>query len=363
MTKVHDHDLVPAPERRHIRVERKPVRDRHGAEVPSLHNVWITLANEAELNSYTTDAVKEVILAFREASNDRAAVCVVFTGAGTRAFCSGGNTREYAERYAGRPGEYRQYMRLFNDMVTSILTCDKPVICRVNGLRVGGGQEIGMACDFSIAQDLARFGQAGPKHGSVPDGGSTDFLHLFVGIEQAMLSCACATDLWSAHKAQRLGLVSEIVPALRVEGKLVANPLVETERWLDEHGRVVLGDSKHGAALAAGKAMLERGTIDLGELDRAVDRLATRLLHTFPECLVKTLESLRKKKLEHWDRNKETNRAWLALNMVTEARAGFTAFEAGGTREIDFVALRSRLAEGAPWDDALWRDLIPGRRS
>ena len=57
-------------------------------------------------------------------------------------------------------------MRLFNDMVSSILACDKPVVCRVNGMRVGGGQEIGMACDYSIAQDLARFGQAGPKHGS-----------------------------------------------------------------------------------------------------------------------------------------------------------------------------------------------------
>ena len=59
-------------------------------------------------------------------------------------------------------------MRLFNDMVTGILTCDKPVINRVNGMRVGGGQEIGMACDFSIASDLARFGQAGPRHGSAP---------------------------------------------------------------------------------------------------------------------------------------------------------------------------------------------------
>ena len=66
-------------------------------------------------------------------------------------------------------------MRIFNDMVSTILQCDKPVICRVNGIRVGGGQEIGMACDFSIASDLALFSQAGPKHGSAPDGGTTDF--------------------------------------------------------------------------------------------------------------------------------------------------------------------------------------------
>lgn len=217
-----------------------------------------------------------------------------------------------------------------------------------------------MACDFSVAQDLARFGQAGPKHGSAPDGGSTDFLHLFVGIEQAMASCACATDLWSAHKAYRLGLLTEVVPALRVNGTLVPNPLVETGRWVDGAGRIVYGEPHAPADLAAGKRLLEQGVIDLGELDRAVDRLATRLLMTFPDCLTKTIESLRKKKLEHWDRNRETNRAWLALNMMTEAKSGFRAFEAGGSREVDFIALRQRLAQGATWDDpALAEAIMP----
>ena len=61
-------------------------------------------------------------------------------------------------------------MELFNHMVDSILACKKPVICRVNGMRVAGGQEIGMACDLAIASDLAIFGQAGPRHGSAPGG-------------------------------------------------------------------------------------------------------------------------------------------------------------------------------------------------
>ena len=126
--------------------------------------------------------VKSVILAFHRASMENNVVAVIFTGSGNKAFCTGGNTREYAENYAGRPSAYLKYMRLFNDMVSGILGCDKPVICRVNGMRIGGGQEIGMACDYSIAQDLARFGQAGPKHGSAPDGGSTDFLPLFTGL-------------------------------------------------------------------------------------------------------------------------------------------------------------------------------------
>ncbi|MBI5516976.1 MAG: 6-oxocyclohex-1-ene-1-carbonyl-CoA hydratase [Deltaproteobacteria bacterium] len=355
---MHDHDLVGTQDYKHVRVTRHRVLDARGNPARGLHNVWITLNNPKELNAYTTDAVKEVILAFRAASNDRAAVCVVFTGEGDRAFCSGGNTREYAERYAGRPQEYRQYMRLFNDMVSSILSCDKPVLCRVNGLRVAGGQEIGMACDYSIAQDLARFGQAGPRHGSAPDGGSTDFLHLFIGIEHAIRSCTTC-ELWSAHKMHRLGLLTELAPGLKVDGAYVPNPLVET-RWVDELGRIVYGESLEGGALANGKRTLERGVVDLSALDHAVDRIATRLLYTFPECTTKTLESLRKKKLEHWDRNRESNRAWLALNMLTEAKAGFTAFESGGAREVDFLELRRRLAEGAAWSDpALWEAIMP----
>ena len=93
---------------------------------------------------------------------DRRVVAVVFTATGDKAFCTGGNTREYAEYYAGNPQEYKQYMRLFNDMIDSILRCDKPVINRVNGMRVAGGQEIGMACDFSDRGGHRRLRPGGP---------------------------------------------------------------------------------------------------------------------------------------------------------------------------------------------------------
>jgi 6-oxo-cyclohex-1-ene-carbonyl-CoA hydrolase len=307
--------------------------------------------------------VKGVILGMRRASGDRGCVAVVLTGSGNRAFCTGGNTAEYAEYYAGRPEEYRQYMRLFNDMVSAILTCDKPVICRVNGMRIAGGQEIGMACDFSVAQDLALFGQAGPRHGSAPDGGSTDFLPLFVGAEAAMESCTLCRP-WSAHKAYRLGLLSRIVPALKIDGVFLPNPLVTTDRLLDGFGRIVHGEPKEGAELAAAKATLKRGEVDLSQLDAEVDSLVLSLAMTMPGCLSKTLESVRKHKLEHWDRNRESNRAWLALNMMTEGRAGFRAFHEGSRdrREVDFLLLRRRLAEGRSWDDKLLEELLTGVR-
>ena len=192
-----DHDLELPDATPGLLYEAVPLRDPESHPVPGLHVVRITLDNPTQLNSYTTAMVKGVIGGLRRASNDRACVAVVFTGSGNRAFCTGGNTAEYATYYAGHPEEYRQYMRLFNDMVTAILHCDKPVICRVNVMRIGGGQEIGMACDFSVTQDLALFGQAGPKHGSAPDGGSTDFLPLYVGIEAATASCTLCVP-WSA---------------------------------------------------------------------------------------------------------------------------------------------------------------------
>ena len=69
---------------------------------------------------------------------------------------------------------------------------------------------------------------------------------------------------------------------------------------------------------------------------------------------------MRKHKLEHWDQNRESNRAWLALNMMTEGRAGFRAFHEGAKerREVDFLVLRRRLADGAAWDDELLEDTL-----
>lgn len=360
-TTLKDHTLAAQFSTDGVRFEKRPARMPDGTPVDGLFNAWITLDNPRQYNSYTTEMVKGTILAFRAASTARDVVAVVFTGSGDKAFCTGGNTAEYAEYYAGNPQEYRQYMRLFNDMVSAILGCDKPVICRVNGMRIGGGQEIGMACDFSVAQDLARFGQAGPKHGSAAIGGATDFLPLMIGVEHAIES-GTLCEHWSAHKAYRMGMLHDIVPALKVDGRFVPNPLVVTDRYVDEWGRLVLGEPKTGAALAEGRALLARGSIDLSLLDEKVEQLCGKLMLTFPECLTKSFEELRKPKIDAWNRNKEDSRAWLALNMLAEARTGFRAFNEGPRerREIDFVALRQALARGAPWSEDLIESLIPG---
>ena len=83
-----------------------------------------------------------------------------------------------------------------------------------------------------------------------------------------------------------------------------------------------------------------------------------------PGCLAKTIESVRKHKLAHWDKNRETNRAWLGLNMMTEGRAGFRAFNEGEgkDREVDFVKLRRALATGEPWGETLIESVLPANR-
>ncbi len=359
-SRFENHELAPGYEYTDLRYELRPLRRPDGSEVEGLSNAWIWLDNPKQLNSYTTRALAELILALRRASNDPVVQSVVFTAVGDRSFCTGGNTAEYSEHYSGRPDEYRRYMRLFNDAVCALLECDKPVICRVNGMRIGGGQEIGMACDFTVAADTARFGQAGPKHGSAPVGGSTDFLPLYVGWAKAVESCTLC-EPWTAHHALHLGLINGLAPVLRQGGEWVVNPLVVTEARFDDCGRPLYGQLKSGEEYAAAKARLAECETDFSRLDAEVELLAWKLANTMPDCTTYTLEALRRHKLAHWDRNREGHRAWLALNMMTEAKAGFRTFHRAprAEREADFLELRRALAGGARWNDELLARFAP----
>ena len=159
-----------------------------------------------------------------------------------------------------------------------------------------------------------------------------------------MVSCVLC-EPFSAHEAYYMGVITDVVPALKVDGRFIANPLVETNRITDEYGRFVFGKPKTGDALKAGQELMNAApSISAASTTRSKS-LCTKLLYTFPDCTTKTIEELRKPKLDAWNRNKENSRAWLALNMMTEARAGFRAFNEGTRetgREIDFIGLRRR---------------------
>ena len=339
--------------------EKRPLTDPQGTVVPGLYVTWITLNNPKQYNSYTTEMVKGVIAGFKAASGDRSVVAVVFTGVGDKAFCTGGNTVEYSQYYSKRPNEYGEYMDLFNLMVDSILDCKKPVICRVNGMRVAGGQELGMAADIAISSDLAIYGQAGPKHGSAPVGGATDFLPWFLTMEDAMWNCV-SCETWTAYKMKAKNLISKVVPVLKKDGQWVRNPLVVTETYLKD-GEIVYGELKTGAEATAGKELLSQCTTDFERLDQAVQEIVWRFANLFPHCLQMSIDSVRAKKKFFWDQAKLPNRHWLAANMMGEAFLGFHAFstkKTTGADTIDFLKYRQLTAEGALMDDAAFEQVL-----
>jgi 6-oxo-cyclohex-1-ene-carbonyl-CoA hydrolase len=341
--------------------EKRPLKDPEGNVMDGLFVSWIRLNNPKQYNSYTTEMVKGVIAGFENASLDRSVVAAVFTGTGPYSFCTGGNTAEYSEFYSMRPDEYGQYMELFNHMVDSILACKKPVICRVNGMRVAGGQEIGMACDLAIASDLAIFGQAGPRHGSAPDGGSSDFLPWFLGMEDAMWNCV-SCEMWSAYKMKMKTLISKCVPVLKVDGKWVRNPMIITDKYIED-GEIVYGEFKTGEEGKEARAFVKehQPNADFELLDKEVDNMVWTFANLFPACLIKSIDSVRAKKKFFWDYSKNYNRHWLAANMSGEAYLGFGAFNTKritGKDTIDFIKFRQNIADMKTWDMDMFAEVL-----
>ena len=341
--------------------EKRPLTDPKGKVQEGLYVAWIRLNNPKQYNSYTTEMVKGVIAGFENSSLDRSVVAVVFTGTGPYSFCTGGNTKEYSEFYSQRSDEYGQYMELFNHMVDSILACKKPVVCRVNGMRVAGGQEIGMACDLTLSSDLAIFGQAGPRHGSAPDGGSSDFLPWMLSNEDAMWNCV-SCEMWSAYKMKNKNLISKVVPVLKVDGKWVRNPMITTDKYVED-GEIVYGEYKSGDAAKEARAFVKehQPNADFELLDKEIDKVIWTFANLFPGCLIKSIDGIRMKKKYFWDICKNGNRHWLAANMGGEAFLGFGAFNTKkitGQDTIDFIKFRQNVAESRLWDEEMFAEVL-----
>jgi len=340
--------------------EKKPILDPKGNPVEGVYSAWIWLNNPAQYNSYTTEMVKGVISGMTNASADRSVVAVVFTGVGDRAMCTGGNTKEYAEYYSGRPTEYALYMDLFNGMVDSILDCKKPVICRANGMRVAGGQEIGGACDLLLSSDTAVYGQAGPRHGSAPVGGSSDFLPWALNMEDAMWNCI-SCELWSAYKMYRKGYISKVAPVLKDEkGNWVRNPQVFTDEYVHD-GEIVYGEFKTGEEMKKARDFVFATPADFELLDAEVNKVLWTFTNLFPNCLQMSIDSVRAKKKFFWDQGKLYYRHWLATNMSSEAFLGFHAFNTKkitGKDTIDFIKYRQLIDKAAMVDENFMAEVL-----
>jgi 2-ketocyclohexanecarboxyl-CoA hydrolase len=184
---------------------------------------WITIDRPERMNAFRALTVDELIRCFKHAWADAGVGVVCLTGAGDRAFCTGGDQKQRAETGDYGPSESGLFEVEYLHRV--IREIPKPVIAAVNGYAIGGGHVLHVLCDLTIAADTARFGQTGPRVGSFDAGFGTAYLARVIGEKRAREMWMLCRQ-YDAGTVERWGLINRVVPA----GELRA----EVRRWADE---------------------------------------------------------------------------------------------------------------------------------
>ncbi|MEW5806991.1 MAG: enoyl-CoA hydratase-related protein [Acidobacteriota bacterium] len=284
----------------------------------------VTINRPGFFNAYSTLALQEMIQAFTDASWDDSVAVVVLTGAGDRAFCTGGDVKEYAEEYTKKPRDYWKWMGVFNTVHDAFRNIGKPTIARINGMVVGGGNEFNMACDLAIAAEHAYIRQVGTSVGSVACGGATQWLPIMVGDRRAREILWLNEEIHS-WKALDWGLVNQVVPSVKGPD----------DKWLSL--------KTFGEAKAALKNKENR--IDLSALDEAVDTMCKKLVQKFPECQRYTKQQTNFWKDLSWHMTIGHARDWLSLHYTSwEPMEGMNAFVE--KRPANYLRLRQLAADG-----------------
>ncbi len=193
----------------------------------------ITINRPDKMNAFRSQTCEEMIHAFNKGGWNKSIGVVVLTGAGDRAFCTGGDQSAHSGSYDGR-GTIGLPLESLQSVIRDI---PKPVIARINGYAIGGGNVLATLCDLSIASDKAVLGQVGPKVGSVDPGFGTAYLAHIVGEKKAR-------EIWylcrryTAQEALAMGLVNKVVPADQLDA--------EVQQWCEE----ILANSPTAIALA-----------------------------------------------------------------------------------------------------------------
>jgi len=236
------------------------------------------------LDRATLDGIRD---RFAEASRDPAVGVVVLTGAGESAFSTGADLREQESFLAQRNG-YWEWMGHFIDAIDAIRDCPHPTIARLNGMVIGGGNELNLACDLAVAADDIVIRHVGPSRGSVPAGGATQWLPITIGDRRAREMLFLNREV-TARQALEWGLVNRVVPR--------------------------------------------------GELDAAVDDLCAELVAKLPETLRATKAQAHFWKDLSWSLTIRNAREWLTIHADSpEVREGLASFAA--KRLPDYEALR-----------------------
>lgn len=173
---------------------------------------WIIINRPKVYNAFRGRTVEELILAFQRAANDKEVACVVLTGAGDKAFCTGGDQSAHDGNYDGR-GVVGLPIEELQSIIRDI---PKPVIARVNGFAIGGGNVLATLCDLTIAADTAQFGQVGPKVGSFDAGWGTALLARHVGDKRAR-EIWFLNERYTAKEAVEMGLANKAVPLAELD--------------------------------------------------------------------------------------------------------------------------------------------------
>jgi len=248
----------------------------------------VTINRPEVLNCLDYPTLRELSRAFEDVAWDDAVRVMVLTGAGDRAFCTGADLKEQAEACLDKPEAYWKWMGTFIEVHERLRNIGKVTVARLNGMVVGGGNEMNMSCDLAIAADDVIIRHVGPARGSVPAAGATQWLPLIVGDRRAREILFLCEEV-PAAKALEWGLINQVVPR--------------------------------------------------AQLDAAVDTMCQKLIDKLPECTRYTKQQLNFWRDLSWHATIGHARDWLALhNLSPEVHEGVNAFLE--KRPVDYAKLR-----------------------
>ena len=249
----------------------------------------ITINREKKLNCLNLETINELTNAFKDSSWDDNIAVIILTGAGRRAFSTGADLEEQEKYFLGNPNDYYKWMYEFIQLHEVMRNVGKPIIARLNGMVVGGGNELNMSCDLAIAADHIIIKQVGAAMGSVAAAGATQFLPLIIGDRRAREVLFLCEDI-PVKKALDWGLVNQVVP--------------------------------------------------YEELDKAVNVMAEKLYNKLPECLRYAKQQLNFWRDLSWHTTIGHARDWLSIhNLSPEVSAGISAFNE--KKKIDYKKIRN----------------------
>jgi 6-oxocyclohex-1-ene-1-carbonyl-CoA hydrolase len=315
----------------------------------------ITINRPHNYNAYSTPALQELAAAFQDASWDDSVAVVVFTGSGHQSFCTGGDVKEYQRSYTKKPRDYWKYMCCFKSYIESITNCAKPVIARLNGMAVGGGNESQLAADLAVMGEHAFIAQVGTNVGSVACGGSTQWLPIHVGDRKAR-GILFLNQRYGAFTSLGMGLVNAVVPTVKgPDGQLVTRFAADRKYLADWNTDTWDTPFERRASAAEVKKALKGQdgySIDLSLMDEVLADLCDQIVHKFFECTRYTKAQLNFWKDFSWHATASHARDWLAIHYTSlEPHEGMTAFVE--KRKADYIGMRRLAAEGGS-SEFLW---------